>query len=136
MTEEATSLIDLFARLAHDIPDLVRKEFDCARLEISEAMASTLSALKWVALGSVIGVAAVGVLLAALVNAVGAGLLAAGVRPELAAIVAPLIVAANAGLAAGLLFWSAGRALRAAHAKLESGVSSVAASASNFAEKF
>ena len=136
MTEEATSLIDLFARLAHDIPDLVRKEIDYARLEISEAMASTLSALKWVALGSVIGVAAVGVLLAALVNAVGAALLAAGVRPELAAIVAPLIVAANAGLAAGLLFWGAGRALRAAHAKLESGVSSVAAGASNFAEKF
>ena len=74
------SLLELIASLVHDIPELLEKEVRLARSEAARALDLLLVAIRRFALGSVVAVGAVGVALAALVNAVTAALIAAGMQ--------------------------------------------------------
>ena len=80
------SLLELVASLVHDIPELLEKEVRLARSEAARALDLLLVAIRRFALGSVVAVGAVGVALAALVNAVTAALIAAGMQASLAAL--------------------------------------------------
>jgi hypothetical protein len=130
------SLAELIAGLARDIPDLLGKEVELAKAEARRALELLLSALGRLALGSVVGIGAVGVALAALVSGLSALLISRGVDPALAGTLSATIVTLVAALVASLLFWSAVRALRAARASLESGVGTITESAARVMEKF
>lgn len=130
------SLLELLAGLARDIPDLLQKEVRLARSEAARALELLLGALGRLAIGSVIAVGAVGVALAALVNAVSAVLIARGVDPPLASVIAASTVTLIAALIAWLLFMSAVRSLKAAQASLDGSVRTLTESAADIVEKF
>ena len=137
MTEpDPRSLLELLAGLARDIPDLLQKEVQLARNEASRALDLLLVAIRRLALGSVIAIGAVGVALAALVNAVSAILIARGFDAPAASVVAATSVTVIAALAAWILFASAIRSLRAARASLDDGVRTLSDSAADVMEKF
>jgi len=130
------SLIELLAGLAKDIPDLLQKEMQLARNEASRALDLLLVAIRRLALGSVIAIGAVGVALAALVNAASALLIARGIDPPAASVIAAASVTVIAALVAWILFASAIRSLRAARASLDDGVRTLSESAADVMEKF
>ena len=130
------SLLELLAGLARDIPDLLQKEVRLARSEAARALELLLGALGRLAVGSVVGVGAVGVALAALVNGVSAVLIGRGVDPPLAAVIAASVVTLTAALIAGLCFMSAVRSLKAARASLDGSVRTLRESAADIVEKF
>ena len=130
------SLIELLAGLARDIPDLLQKEMQLARNEASRALDLLLVAIRRLALGSVIAIGAVGVALAALVNAASALLIARGIDPPAASVIAAASVTVIAALVAWILFASAIRSLRAARASLDDGVRTLSDSAADVMEKF
>jgi hypothetical protein len=130
------SLLELLAGLARDIPDLFQKEVRLARGEAARALELLLSALGRLALGSVIAIGAVGVALAALVNAVSAVLITRGVDPPLASVIAASTVTLIAALIAWLFFMSAVRSLKAARASLDGSVRTLTESAADIVEKF
>lgn len=130
------SLADLVRALAADIPDLVGKEVQLAKAEARRALDLLLAALGQLAVGAVIGIGAIGVGLAALVNGITAILVARGMELPLASTVAAASVTAIAAIAAGLFLWGAMRALRAAQASLDSSAATVAESAVSIMEKF
>ena len=137
MTEpDPRSLLELLAGLARDIPDLLQKEVQLARNEASRALDLLLVAIRRLALGSVIAIGAVGVALAALVNAVSAILIARGFDAPAASVVAATIVSVIAALAALILIAIAIRSLRAARASLDDGVRTLSDSAADVMEKF
>jgi hypothetical protein len=130
------SLIELLAGLARDIPDLLQKEVQLARSEATRAIDLLLMAIRRLALGSVIAIGAVGVALAALVNAVSAILIARGVDAPVASVIAAGSVTVIAAFIAWILFASAIRSLRAARDSLDDGVRTLADSAADVMEKF
>lgn len=130
------SLTDLLATLVHDIPDLFRNEIRLARAEASDALTQLLASLGRLVAGSAVAVAALGVLLAAIVNWITTLLVSRGVEPALAASIATTAVAVAAGLVAWALFASATRRLRAAKAAMEGSVNVLTTSAASVAEKF
>lgn len=130
------SLLELLAGLARDVPDLLQKEVQLARNEASRALDLLLVAIRRLALGSVIAIGAVGVALAALVNAVSAILIARGVDAPIASVIAATSVTVVAALIAWILFASAIRSLRAARASLDDGVRTLSDSAADVMEKF
>ena len=130
------SLLELLAALAADIPDLLQKEVRLARAEATRALDLLLVAIRWLALGSAIAVGAVGVALAALISAISALLIARGMEPSTAGVIATSSVTVVAALIALLLFASAVRSLRAARASLDHGMQTLAESAGNVMEKF
>jgi len=130
------SLLELLAGLARDIPDLLQKEVQLARSEASRALDLLLVAIRRLALGSVVAIGAVGVALAALVNATSAILIARGVDAPMASVMAATSVTVTAALSAWILFASAIRSLRAARASLDDGVRTLSDSAADVMEKF
>jgi len=130
------SLLELMAALARDIPQLLEKEVRLARGEAARALALLLVAVRRLALGSVIAVAAVGVALAALVNSVSAILIARGMDPSLAAVASTVAVTLIASSVAGLLFASAVRSLREAKSSLEGGMRTLGETAEDVMGKF
>ena len=120
------SLLELLAALARDIPDLVHKEVVLARVEARRALDLLLVALRRLALGSVIAVGAVGLALAALVNALTALLVARGVEPSMANLLSTSTVTIVAGSAAWLLFASARRSLEASRSSLDDSMRTLA----------
>jgi hypothetical protein len=130
------SLLELLAALARDIPELLQKEVRLARSEATRALDLVLVAVRWLALGSAIAVSAVGVALAAIVSAISALLIARGIEPPIADVVATTSVTLVAVLIASLLFISAVHSLRAARASLDQGVQTLTESAANVMEKF
>ena len=129
------SLMELLAGLARDIPDLLQKEVQLARSEAMRAIDLLLIAVRRLALGSVIAIGAVGVALAALVNAVSAILVARGVDAPIASVIAASSVTVIAALIAWILFASAIRSLRAARTSLDDGVRVLSDSAADVMEK-
>ena len=129
------SLMELLAGLARDIPDLLQKEVQLARSEAMRAIDLLLIAVRRLALGSVIAIGAVGVALAALVNAVSAILVAQGVDAPIASAIAASSVTVIAALIAWILFASAIRSLRAARTSLDDGVRVLSDSAADVMEK-
>ena len=129
------SQMELLAGLARDIPDLLQKEVQLARSEAMRAIDLLLIAVRRLALGSVIAIGAVGVGLAALVNAVSAILVARGVDAPIASVIAASSVTVIAALTAWILFASAIRSLRAARTSLDDGVRVLSDSAADVMEK-
>ena len=129
------SLMELLAGLARDIPDLLQKEVQLARSEAMRAIDLLLIAVRRLALGSVIAIGAVGVGLAALVNAVSAILVARGVDAPIASVIAASSVTVIAAVMAWILFASAIRSLRAARTSLDDGVRVLSDSAADVMEK-
>ncbi|HHY49966.1 MAG TPA: phage holin family protein [Alphaproteobacteria bacterium] len=87
------SLPELLGGLATDISALFRKEIQLAKAEASEKLDLLLSAGQRLAIGAVLGIGAVGVLLAAIVTGLAALFVGMGMQATLANSLAALIVA-------------------------------------------
>jgi hypothetical protein len=93
-------LSELVSGLVSDISGLFRKEIDLAKTEASAKFSHAMSGLEMFAVGLVLAVGAVGVLLAAAVNGLGALLVAQGFTEANADAIASVVVALLVGLAA------------------------------------
>lgn len=91
---------DLVSGLVADISGLFRKEIDLAKTEASAKISNAASGLGMLAVGLVLAVGAIGVLLAAIVNGLGAFLVAQGFTEANADAVASIVVAVVVGIAA------------------------------------
>jgi len=91
---------DLISGLVSDISGLFRKEIDLAKTEASAKISNAASGLGMFAVGLVLAVGAIGVLLAAIVNGLGAMLLAQGFTEANADALASIVVALVVGVAA------------------------------------
>jgi len=116
------SLTELIASLARDIPELLDRQVRLAKADAALLLGMLLSAMRRLALGSVIGVGAVAVLLAALVSGLAAILIALGFELALAACIAAGIVAIIAGAISAALIWSAVSTMKAARSSLEESI--------------
>ena len=97
---ESRPLGELISGLVSDISGLFRKEIDLAKTETSAKISTAVSGLEMFAVGLVLAIGAIGVLLAAIVNGLGALLIAQGLTEANADAVASLIVAVVVGIAA------------------------------------
>lgn len=113
------SLAGLIAGLARDIPELLDRQVRLAKADAALVLGMLLGALQQLALGSVIGVGAVAVLLAALVSGIAAMLVAIGFELALAACLAAAVVALVAGAISAALIWGAVHTMKAARSSLE-----------------
>ncbi len=98
---DSRPLSELLSGLVSDITGLFRKEIDLAKTEASEKMSNALTGVEAFAAGIVFAIAAVGVLLAALVNGLAAFLVARGMTEPSADALSAVIV----GVAVALLAW-------------------------------
>jgi hypothetical protein len=98
---DSRPLSELLSGLVSDITGLFRKEIDLAKTEASEKMSNALTGVEAFAAGIVFAIAAVGVLLAALVNGLAAFLVAWGMTEPSADALSAVIV----GVAVALLAW-------------------------------
>jgi hypothetical protein len=134
--EHGKSLADLLGSLASDISGLFRKEIQLAKSEAGEKIDLVLSAAQKLAIGAVLGIGAVGVLLAAIVSGLAALLVNAGMDPTLASSLSALIVAAVFGIAAWSLISGAINSMKADKLNLDRTVHSLARDAQVVSEKF
>jgi len=95
--EHGRPLGDLFGSLAGDISGLFRKEIELAKAEAGEKFDDAMKSARNLLIGAVLGVGAVGVFLAALVNGVTALLVRMGMAEGSASFVSALIVTAVVG---------------------------------------
>lgn len=98
---DSRPLSELLSGLVSDITGLFRKEIDLAKTEASEKMSNALTGVEAFAAGIVFAIAAVGVLLAALVNGLAAFLVARGMTEPSADALSSVIV----GVVVALLAW-------------------------------
>lgn len=98
---DSRPLSELVSGLVSDITGLFRKEIDLAKTEASEKMSHALTGVEAFAAGIVFAIAAVGVLLAALVNGLAAFLVAQGMTEPSADALSSVIV----GVVVALLAW-------------------------------
>jgi hypothetical protein len=129
------SLPELLGSLATDISNLFRKEIQLAKAEASEKVDVILGAAQRLAIGAVLGIAAAGVLLAAIVSGVAAILIGMGMDPSLANSIAALIVAVVFGAIGWALISSAISAMRAEKLNMDRTVHSLARDAQVVTEK-
>lgn len=134
-TETGRSLPELLGGLATDISTLFRKEVQLAKAEASEKLDVILGAVQKLAIGAVLGIAAAGVLLAAIVTGVVAMFVAMGMGPTLANSLAAVIVAAVVGGIAWTLISGAIAAMRAEKLNMDRTVHSLAQDAHVVTEK-
>ena len=133
--QDQRSLLELLAALARDVPELLEKEIYLARSEAARALALLLVVIRRLALGSVVAIGAVGVALAAAVNAITALLIAKGMDPSMAAVASTSAVTLLAIIVSGLLFASAVHSLRAAKLSFESSLRTLSEAAEDTMEK-
>lgn len=98
---DSRPLSELVSGLVSDITGLFRKEIDLAKTEASEKMSHALTGVEAFAAGIVFAIAAVGVLLAALVNGLAAFLVTQGMTEPSADALSSVIV----GVVVALLAW-------------------------------
>jgi hypothetical protein len=91
---------DLISGLVSDISGLFRKEIELAKTEASAKVSNAASGLGMLAVGLVLAVGAIGVLLAAIVNGLGAVLVAQGFTEANADAIASIVVSVVVGIAA------------------------------------
>ena len=107
------SLPELLGSLATDISNLFRKEVELAKAEASEKVDLAMGASKRLAFGGVLGIAAAGVLAAAIVAGLAWFFIGMEMDPTLAFALSALIVAIVFGLIAWALISGAISAMRA-----------------------
>lgn len=90
----------LISGLVSDISSLFRKEIDLAKTEASAKISNAASGLGMFGVGLVLAVGAIGVLLAAIVNGLGALLVAQGFTEANADAIASIVIALVVGIAA------------------------------------
>lgn len=91
---------DLISGLVSDISGLFRKEIELAKTEASAKVSNAASGIGMLAVGLVLAVGAIGVLLAAIVNGLGAVLVAQGFTEANADAIASIVVSVVVGIAA------------------------------------
>ncbi|WP_429809029.1 phage holin family protein [Ensifer sp. B1-9] len=96
------SLSDLVAGLVTDISGLFRKEIDLAKAEASESFDRAIGRIETLLVGLIFAIAAIGVLLSAVVQGLGAFLVAQGMREA----DAHALSAVTVGVLVGLLAWA------------------------------
>jgi hypothetical protein len=121
------TLVELVGRLVTDVPSLLTKEVQLAKVEVAVALNGLLTAARTLAIGSVLAIGAAGVLIAALVNGLAALLVYWGMDAVLANAVAASLVGVVIGAVAWLLISRALAAIRAASEHLEKTAGGVAA---------
>jgi hypothetical protein len=129
------SLPDLLGNLATDISGLFRKEIQLAKAEASQKVDVILGATQKLAIGAVLGIAAAGVLLAAIVSGLAAVFVGMGMGPALANALSAIIVAAVFGGIAWTLISGAIAAMRAEKLNMDRTVHSLAQDARVVTEK-
>jgi hypothetical protein len=129
------SLPELLGSLATDISSLFRKEIQLAKAEASEKVDVILGATQKLAIGAVLGIAAAGVLLAAIVSGVAALLIGLGMDPALAHSIAALIVAVVFGAIGWALISGAISAMRTEKLNMDRTVHSLTRDAQVVTEK-
>lgn len=134
--ESGRSLPELLGSLATDISTLFRKEIQLAKAEASEKVDAVLHAAQRLAIGAVLGIAAAGVLLAAIVSGLAAVFVGMGMDPTLANSVSAIIVAVVFGGIAWMLISGAISAMRAEKLNLDRTVHSLQRDAQVVTEKF
>lgn len=97
---DARPLGDLISGLVSDISGLFRKEIELAKTEASAKISNAASGLGMFAVGLVLAVGAIGILLAAIVNGLGAILVARGFTEANADALASMVVAVVVGIGA------------------------------------
>ncbi|HVL29370.1 MAG TPA: phage holin family protein [Sphingomicrobium sp.] len=130
------SLPELLGSLATDISNLFRKEIQLAKAEASEKVDIILGATQKLAIGAVLGIAAAGVLLAAIVTGLAAIFVGMGMDPTLAHSLSAIIVAVVFGGIAWMLISGAISAMRAEKLNMDRTVHSLARDAQVVTEKF
>ena len=116
---EHLSLSDSLGRMASGVAKFVRYEVDLAALEAREDIERALVASRLLVLGAVVGVGAIGAMVAASILGLTAGLVALGVDQNLAAALAALAVALIFGGAAWALFSNGISGLRDVSERIE-----------------
>jgi hypothetical protein len=130
------SLPELLGSLATDISSLFRKEIQLAKAEASEKVDIILGATQKLAIGAVLGIAAAGVLLAAIVTGLAAIFVGMGMDPTLAHSLSAIIVAVVFGGIAWMLISGAISAMRAEKLNMDRTVHSLQRDAQVVTEKF
>jgi AcrR family transcriptional regulator len=130
------SLPELLGSLATDISNLFRKEIQLAKAEASEKVDVILGATQKLAIGAVLGIAAAGVLLAAIVTGLAAIFIGMGMDPTLAHSLSAIIVAVVFGGIAWMLISGAISAMRAEKLNMDRTVHSLQRDAQVVTEKF
>ena len=125
--EDNATMVELVGRLVTDVPMLLTKEVQLAKVEVAVALNGLLGAAATLAIGSVLAIGATGVLIAALVNALAAFLVYQGLAVPLADTIAAPVVGIGIAAVAGLLIWRALSTMRAAARHLERTAGGVAA---------
>ena len=134
--DQGRSLADLLGSLASDISGLFRKEIQLAKAEASEKLDLVLTAAQKLAIGAILGIGAVGVLLAAIVSGLAAIFVGMGMDPTLSNSLSAIIVAAVFGGIAWALISGAIQALRAEKLNMDRTVNALAQDAAVVTEKF
>jgi hypothetical protein len=129
------SLPELLGSLATDISTLFRKEIELAKAEATEKVDVVLGAAQKLAIGAVLGIAAAGVLLAAIVTGLAAVLVGMGMEPVLANSLSALVVAVVFGLIAWSMISGAISSMRAEKLNMDRTVHSLARDAQVVTEK-
>jgi high-affinity Fe2+/Pb2+ permease len=130
------SLPELLGSLATDISNLFRKEVELAKAEASEKVDVMLAAAQRLAIGGVLGIAAAGVLAAAIVTGLAAVFVGMGMDPQLANALSALIVAVVFGGIAWALISGAISAMRTEKINMDRTVHSLSRDAQIVTEKF
>ena len=134
--DQGRSLPDLLGSLASDISGLFRKEIQLAKAEVSEKLDVVLTAAQKLAIGAILGIGAVGVLLAAIVSGLAAIFVGMGMDPTLANSLSAIIVAAIFGGIAWAMISGAIQAIRAEKLNMDRTVNALAQDAAAVTEKF
>jgi hypothetical protein len=120
------SLAELLGSLASDISGLFRKEIQLAKAEASEKVTQVMSAGQKIVIGAILGIGALGVLLAAIVAGLAAIFVGMGMDPTLANALSAIIVAAVVGVAAWMSISAGLDSLKAEKLNLDRTVHSLA----------
>ena len=127
---EPRSLPDLIKELMTDVTTLFRKEVQLAKTEAGESIQKALVGVELLAVAAVLGIGAVGVLLAAAVSGVAALLFSFGMGEAAASGVAALVVGGIVAIIAYVLFKRGMAALRTDNLTLDRTAHSLARDAS------
>jgi hypothetical protein len=134
-TSEPRSLPELVKELMNDLSLLFRKEIQLAKVEAGENIQKALVGVELLAIAAVLGIGAVGVLLAAAVSGVAALLISLGMGEAAASGVAALIVGGIVAIVAYVLFKRGMAALRTDNLMLDRTAHSLSRDASVIKEK-